>query len=293
MNILDYDSLNQILSCLNYKSLTSISLISKSYNNLIKTRNLLKIRKNYGFPRESWHCECHNIDCFDDDDYDNLNELLDIDFELEDIDNLYDDADEYLIIFCDYLLDKFYELDINLIRGDLLWEHIGSNVNKTIFIFTGSKIIPLQLYKNKRILPSEFTVIKNNVPVNYWKGEYYINNNDLKRYGVKGISNNSFVWLGVDESIKDQCIQNIKNDGMIKFSNYSPFSLNSDLQYTEFIINNKTYYIIITYLTTIELFINMINKTKILLTYKDYTDIFCTDISSSRNILIFNKYDIH
>lgn len=68
---------------------------------------------------------------------------------------------------------------------------------------------------------------------------YDKNNNCL----IKGIPDDSLVWLDITEDIRIQLINNISYDGCSYFEQYEPLN-NNKIFYTKFCINDKYYYII-------------------------------------------------
>jgi hypothetical protein len=119
------------------------------------------------------------------------------------------------------VLDILYDFNYNLVRGDLIcFEGLDSYRNDGVAIYDGCKIINLDhVIDDYGALPKEFTVINNEVPIDYW---YNTENN-------KGIDHNHLVWFD-HTSVKKQCIDNIIEE-------------EGDL-FTTFKYNNKIYTII-------------------------------------------------
>lgn len=76
--------------------------------------------------------------------------------------------------------------DLDLIKGDI----IKFNCEK--FIFDGEKLLNLPQKYNEDYLPSDFHVIEDNVPINYWTG----------------VINNVIVWFD-HTLVSEQCINHI------------------------------------------------------------------------------------
>lgn len=211
------------------KYMISLSLCCSNLNKFIKDNDLINKRKYQGFSRPENHCKSHNIS--------NLDVSLLIDFSW---DNLYEIS--YPDILND-ILDLLLKLDINLVRGDLIYD--GLDKNKFLHnyddmcVFDGSKIISLYDGLYDQGLPSEFTVLNNNINLYYWESRYDENNNCLSR----GIPNDSLVWLDITEDIRTQLINNISYDGCSYFEQYEQYGAD-DIFYSKFCINDKHYYII-------------------------------------------------
>ena len=135
-----------------------------------------------------------------------------------------------------------YDTNMDVIRGDFIiitkschMQYISFDNNYKISIFDGLKLIDLEnngkITKNT-LLPREFYVIENNVPVNYWF------NDQLRRWST--IFDVYSVWFN-HSSVKDQCLTNIKYDML--FDDQTIYHV-----YTYFKYNNNYYYIICDYL---------------------------------------------
>lgn len=213
---------------------------------------------NKGFPRKNGHCAAHDISGF-------LISLLPDDFPIEDYqDELYNDNRDIL----DKVLNKMLELKIDLVRGDLICNGLNEYRNDGVCIFNGEKIIPLNYeIDDYGSLPSEFTVINDNVPIRYWE--------DSEKY--KGIDHNCHIWFDIDDDIRKQLVENIDIDKYCTI-------------YTTFILNNKKYYIIDVYCDDDSSFeYTLKKKSKLLLNYNE--DIYVNDGDSDNTVYIdeFNQ----
>lgn len=215
------------------KYIISLSLCCTNLNKSIKNNNIINRRKYQGFPRLENHCKSHDIS--------NLDTSSLVDFSWENFNEI--PCSKTL----DDILDLLLKLDIDLIRGDLIYNGLDeSKFNRNcegLCIFDGSNIIPL--YDDEvddQGLPSEFTVLNNNINLYYWEGRYDRNDNCLDR----GIPNTSLVWLEITEDIRSQLINNISCDGASFFSEYEPYygTTYGTIFYTKFYINNEYYYIV-------------------------------------------------
>lgn len=210
MNTLPEEILIQILLQLNYKDIISIYQIIGKFN----LQSILKQRANIGFPRTQH--EVHKIpDTV-------INDITIIKGQ-----NVLRSALEYL-----------YDTNADLIFGDLviiecLWKS-DNKKNSGITIFDGLNIMPLSydIYADGN-LPNNFQVIKNNVPIHYWRAHC--------KYGI---SNNEFVWFD-HSSFRDQCIKNIKYETHKARSIQGEYDIHNI--YTEFIFNDIKYYIVLDY----------------------------------------------
>lgn len=203
------------------KLVKEICVISTKFKELIDNYNIIEKRKMQGFPRTNGHCKIHDIsDLLYHDKYEiNENKIY------VSIDKLKLTNNVLIVI-----LDKLYELNTDLVRGDLIYFG-GSNTsyNMGIFTFDGCEILNFEFDDNcilpevleeftfdyNCILPKEFTVINNGVPINYWS-----DNEDLLY--------NDIIWFN-HLTVKDQLLNNIE---------YINFTLK-----TKFVYENVIYYI--------------------------------------------------
>lgn len=214
------------------------------------------------FPRESGHCKCHVVSEFDNT------------FDFEQFEQLYLEDDlENFDIEAAKLLDILIKNNVDLVRGDLICRDLVTYRNDDLYIFDGEKIIGLYMeVDDYGSLPKDFIVITNNVPPKYW--DFIYEGNNLVN---RGIAHNSFIWLDVDNDIREQLIDNIKNDGLERFSCYNP---DYTINYTSFIFNGNKYYIISCdgeeyHERNYNRFKQILeSKSKLLLSYADMYDIF-------------------
>lgn len=202
-----------IFTNLNCKSLILISRTCKRFN----IECILNKRKNDGFPRKEGKCILHQI-------------------EDETLINIMTHPNINSIIS-----NYIYDTNMDVIRGDFViiskschTQYVRFDNNYKISIFNGLKLIDLEndgeQIKNK-LLPREFCVIENNVPITYWV------NDQLRMWCIFDIYS---IWFN-HSSVKDQCLTNIKYDMLLV--NQTIYHL-----YTYFKYNNNHYYIICDYL---------------------------------------------
>lgn len=204
------DLKNEVLHFLSCKTLTILLLTCKTYQNFIGNNNLIEKKINRGFPRTEGHCMTYYYKDIKYSQYKNI----------------------------DVLSDKLLE-DYDLIRGDLVkrtFQGFTSLNNDDTHIFDGCKIIPLDYSKYLRgHIPKGFTVITNNLSQDYWLNELYCDS-ICKNY--------NYINLDIIP-IRDQCLNNIKQDGVTKFSQYKHNPSFDEIPYTEFEFNNIKYIILI------------------------------------------------
>ena len=195
---------NHILLDLNCKTAKSICSSSQQLNKLCENNDIIEKIKMKGFPRKSGHCDAFDVSKIIPEKYDiskmNSNEYENYEYE----ENPY-----HLSEYRDLILDKLYKLNFDLVRGDLIcFEGLDVDRNEGIYIFDGCKIIDLDHeIDDYGALPSEFTVINNAVPFDYWQDRNeskYIENES-----IRGIDHNDIVWFDA-RSVKDQLIENIQ-----------------------------------------------------------------------------------
>jgi len=177
-----------IFSLLRYRDAKNLSMISSRFNKLYKDGNIVEKIKMRGFPRVSGYCESHDVHKFaghyDDVSSASIHDLLvysNYIFDIKEFGRLQN-----------LILDELYGTDVNLVRGDMIF--LDERSNTGIYIFDGLNMIELD-YKinNDGFLPDEFTVINNNVPIDYWN---------------KSIGNYQQFWFD-HQLVKKQCIDNI------------------------------------------------------------------------------------
>lgn len=211
MEQLPDELLELICSYLNCKQIILFSRICKHFNKL-NIKSILNKRKVQEFPRNEGKAFIHNIP----------NNIV---------------FDKHVII--NYLYDY-----INIIKGDLV--KIDYNVEKSltfddeIMIFDGLDLKKLNINRYfDYILPEEFHVIENDVPINYWND--VVDKYDRRFH--KRHFNDQHIWFNYS-LIKNQ--ENIKYRSMNKFGvkngDDGLFGI-----YTKFRYNNIKYYIILDY----------------------------------------------
>jgi hypothetical protein len=210
------------LSC---KYIISLSLCCSNLNKFIKDNDIINKRKYQGFPRLENHCKSHDISNLD------ISSLTDFSWN-----NLYEISYPDIL---NNILDLLLKLNIDLVRGDLIYYDRNKFIHDDICIFDGIKIISLYNEVDDQGLPPEFTVLNNNINLYYWESKYDKNSGRFEGR----ISYDSLVWLDITEDIRTQLINNINYDGKSYFSEYEPSNSN-EIFYTKFCINNKHYYII-------------------------------------------------
>jgi len=130
---------------------------------------------------------------------------------------------------------------MDAIRGDFIimtkpyhTEYVRFDKEYKLFIFDGLRLLDLEndgIHNTKNdLLPKEFKVIENNIPINYWY------NKQLNKWCIFYIYS---VWFD-HSSVKDQYLNNIK---------YGPSLDNSEQYslYTNFKYNEDNYYIFCNY----------------------------------------------
>lgn len=237
----------KILLDLNCEDIDSIIKDSEQLTVLIVQQNIKEKIKTRGFPRPSGHCAAFDVSEFIDEE-----NYSDFDFSAEKLK--------------DQILDKLYNLNYNLVKGDLIcFDGLHADRNDGIAIFDGCKIINLRHdIDDYGSLPDEFTVINNGVPVSYW---YNTDKN-------KGIDHNHMVWFD-HTPVKKQLIDNIIEVGEELF--------------TTFECNNKVYKIYISK-TDLDMYSSKEEFTKILSTNNKILFDMDDDPDNNENILYIALY---
>ena len=218
-NIYPAEIWNHILLDLNCKTAKSICLSSQQLNKLCKDNDIIE---------KTRHCAAFDVSEIISEKYDiskmKINEYNGKEYEK----NPYY-LFEYRDAMLDAMLDKLYELNFDLVRGDLIcFEGLDADRNEGIYIFDGCKIMDLDHeIDDYGALPSEFTVINNGVPIDYWHNIDPYNAHNEGDY-IKGINHNNIVWFDA-KSVKNQLINNIS------------YSNESNGPSTTFMYNNINY----------------------------------------------------
>lgn len=202
--------------------LPEISYISEQFKELFDEHNLIEKRKMLGFPRLSGHCKSYDVSKFD----------VTIELDLDEYDSyLLDEKIQPILLI---VLIELYQLDIDLVYGDLICFN-----DIAIYVFDGYKIISIDL--EDELLPCDFTVINNNVPIKYWS--FQVDFLDYMHHGEPPINasletqrriynpDGDFVWFDptpVQKSLLDNIAYNDKSEDY----------------YTTFRLNNTNYKII-------------------------------------------------
>lgn len=206
--------LDLIFSNLNCKSLIMIGRVCKKF----EIKHIIENKKYVGFPRKEGKCKIH--------------QFTDI--------NLLKSPNKIEI-----LSNRIYnDIKMDIVRGDfiIINEHnlekfINYGNKYELFVFDGLKLIDLGGNKNityrNTLLPKEFRVIENDIPINYWY--------NTKLTGIYDINS---VWFDYSP-VKDQCLNHIKYDSAI--SDSGQYCL-----YTNFEYKNDNYYIICDYIHYVE-----------------------------------------
>ena len=174
--------LEMILLKLPCKQIIELSQGFNKIHNLCVRSNLIERRKCKGFPRKSGRCKNYDLQNI----FINYNNIKYFTMSLLTVHN---DP-------LDIILNTLYELNYDLIRGDLLYLD-GIDNKGNMCIFDGCELVDLKDYCTR--LPLEYTNINNNVHLRYWDVLW-----DGPGYNL-GINFNH-------TSIKHEMIDNIKVD---------------------------------------------------------------------------------
>jgi hypothetical protein len=165
--------------------------VHDQFEELCRQEDIIERRKLKGYPRKSGHCKSYGVCNY--------------------IKNYVENVYPIRLILND-TLDRLYEDNTDLVRGDLINFEIDDN---DVFLFDGEKIVENYVL-HKCILPKDMDIINDNVPAEYW--------------GNTKFGNFSFNFNTV--IVKEQLINNIHDD---------TFSITNG---TRFLLNNKKYTIL-------------------------------------------------
>lgn len=252
-----------ILSDLQCKYIRNFQDINDISKDLCIKENIIEKQKMMGFPRESGHCKNYDII------HSHLKLLRKAIINKEGVENV-----------LDKILNQLYERNYELIRGDLInFDKLYSE----IFIFDGCDIIiGTKIYGGGHyFIPEEFTVVNNNIPIEYWDYNKKTENNITIKSGLRF---NRHIWFN-HSSVKQQCIDNICYD---------------DIQYVSYtwFIYNDTYYVIAlnnqSYDHKLKQFKNVLSNEKVLLLDRinnGYRIGINDKVIDNKNILFINYID--
>jgi hypothetical protein len=235
LSLLD-DLKEQIFMCpsLPCKYLIALSVTCKDLYQFIKNNDLVNKRKYLGFPRASGHCQVYDINkivCEYYSSYDStFHRFYRGDFEdiMRNKDHENDhENDELYYNLNNFILDKLSNSGCELVRGDVLC------YGDYMCVFDGYKIVLLNYNLDLTMsMPLDFTIINNNVPVKYWDS---------------AVGDCRYLAFDINDNIRNELINNVKDDGDIYFSkNYklSEYAINLDVVYTHFMLYDEKYHII-------------------------------------------------
>jgi hypothetical protein len=237
----------KILLSLNSRDIIQLCKTSKELNDLISKYNIKNVTKYRGYPRKTGHCAsiaAHNFAYLFDDDIE---------------DNFYENEKNRHIV-----LNHMYDKNYDLVRGDLIFfEGLDCDKNDGVYIFDGCKILELIRCWDD-IPPSEFTVINDHVPIDYWD-----DGNNFR--GLKNQGWHTFRWFDHNSvpTLKQKCV-----DGIEMYDAYE------QIISTSFVYNN-TNYELLNYLNNPEEFVKLLKDEHPLLLEIHYYH------SGNRSIFVF------
>ena len=180
------------------KYISKLYVVNHQFEKFCNEENIIERRKLQGFPREIGHCKSYDV-------YNYKGSLREI------MKNVRSNANIVKLVLND-ALNRLYEDNTELIRGDLIDFEIGNN---DVFLFDGEKIIDIYIIvPNVYVFPDDLDITNNNVSIEYWK--------NTKLGNFKFYFNNALV--------KEQLMNNIIYSD--KFGT---------INHTGFILNNKIY----------------------------------------------------
>lgn len=213
MDSLPIDVLLEIFGNLSYKFIFSVCCTCKHlYNikNLIVNKRILLTN---GYPRATGKCCVHYIP------EDTL------------VTDRYENPDEYVIEALEYLRKN----QVKLIKGDLIQiDDVYCHMDPEC-VFDGKQILNFESDYEDKCLPSEFVVITDGVPIDYW------NYNDKT-------NNHYMVWVDISQ-VKQQCIDNIQY-GILDGKEILKYEIMDDdgnlyVIFTYFEYDGEKYYIVL------------------------------------------------
>lgn len=171
--------------------------------------NYQETSKFIGFPRLDGHCKEYYIKDYD---INGLREIINSG-DFEDLFDIQDQDDkENIKILRDppKMLEILDYLKDDLVYGDLV--RYSNSVTKSgigLCIFDGLKLkfLDFDAMDGYGLLPQQFSVLTNNVPMNYWDLQCD-NSKFITNVLRKGINNNSCIWLNISEN-RNELINNI------------------------------------------------------------------------------------
>lgn len=205
------DLWEQILMNLSYKKIHKLLEDNLEIKDYCYKNNILNKKRYLGFPRNTNHCAAHDASF--------LNDLIpELRSAEEGIETLIRENDPNLHNILNKALDILIKQNFDLIYGDLVYfEGLDAYRNDGIIMFDGCELTLLQYdVDDYGYLPVQFVI--NGISPKYW-------NYDAD---VKGITHNCIIWLNIKD-IRDQCVNNVKNDNNIISTTFKINDLNYKL----------------------------------------------------------------
>jgi hypothetical protein len=228
---------------------------------------LINKKKYAGFPRENGHCKFHDVSKT----IRNLGNLLDLAFN----DLLYLPWTDECKIVLDIILNELIDSEVDLVRGDIVSNgYTEHNIYDEGFcIYDGCKLVTLEhCFPFYDYLPRKFNIITNGVPIGYWDNKYDDTGNIILFHGFIDAK---YYWLDVDIHLREELINNARNDGKTHLVDHFYDDGVDDIVYTQFIFDNKQYYIICNQHTELQRLINILStKDKLFLEYEEHLPLF-------------------
>jgi hypothetical protein len=197
------DVLPLVFGNLNCDDILLLYEISRKFYDIVKSKDVYKIRKHNGYPRPEGQCKTHDISLI---------------FNLCCSDSVWgfefnDDVSYRRIVF-DKILCILQQQNTDLVRGDLIVRLPIVNVNMGIYIFDGHKITDLPFYIDEypRKSSPKYLSFNSVLTKKYWPSRFTY----LTRYH----------WLNIN-LLREQLLANIV--------------YHDDILYSTFIINTISY----------------------------------------------------
>jgi len=146
------------------KFIYNLYYVSTEFRKLCYEEDLIKRRKFKDYPRITERCKSYIV-------YDHIGKHYNTNGEivnnrrLKIAVNSARNNPKALKLMLGALLDKLYNNNIDLVRGDL----IDFEVDKGIFLFDGENIVDTYIGSDIT-LPKDMDIIKDNLPLEYWRG---------------------------------------------------------------------------------------------------------------------------
>lgn len=195
------------LSVLDYNSLRNLYLTHNNVNLHASIKEIVKykLKITNGFPRACGHCHTHFVGEINYREY--RDDPEDKGFNLRTFKNL-------------HLIRNLKSSSKKIVKGDLIVFNNKNHVykrNEYVEIYNGSSAAELSIYCEYGCVPVLYSILKDDVPLNYWSSGLKSEKNSSSLCGNVMNKNRHVAWVDFTPFL-EECTKNIQNDDMLIFT---------------------------------------------------------------------------